>query len=395
MDKLLSVVIPTKDRYETLFQSVSSMIYHITSDKIEFIIHDNSYDNTVGLDYLNKINDNRIIYHHCTQNINVVENFNMAYLLAKGEYVIFIGDDDFVNPFIINVLEKLEKNNIECMIYPRANYYWSNLVFEYQYDFLEKASMQIQKNYTLELKELDSSKQFNSLLSKGGIYLFEMPQAYHGIVKRNLLSLIAERYGKVFLSVSPDMSVAVALALTIEKYHYLDFPMSITGASYKSAAGMGVRREHSATLDKLPSWLPNSMKENWYKYNPKIWNGFTVYVHSILEVSSIFDKKIHINYLSLYKKIIESNIYDFRYVVDSLSMANYSILEKFKILMYGVKSYIIKRVFFTLPKFFKNYIMCRRKGFKSKRHVQNLNTIDDCMNFLKNNFLNLLNDKLK
>lgn len=389
MYKLLSVIIPTKDRYETLFESVSSMSEHIISDQIEFVIHDNTFDNTKAVEYLDKINDDRIVYQHCNQDINVVENFNMAFSISSGKYVIFIGDDDFVNPYIIDMLKIVHSDDIECMIYPRANYYWSNLIFEYEYDFFEKASMQIQKKYTLQLKELNSSEQFNLLLRKGGIYLFEMPQAYHGIVKRTVLSSIAEKYGNVFLSVSPDMSIAVSLALVLQKYHYLDFPMSITGASYRSAAGMGIRKEHSATLDKLPKWLPDSMRENWYKYNPKIWNGFTVYAHSILEVSNIFNRKAPIDYLNLYKKIIEANILDFRYVLDSLTIGNYTVQDKLKIVMYGVRSYFIKRIFFILPKHLKNYLMSKRRGFKSKKHIQSLKSIDDCMIFFKNNFSNL------
>jgi len=50
MKKPLSIVIPTKDRYDYL-ESLIELISGFESDEIEIVIQDNTYDNREIIDY--------------------------------------------------------------------------------------------------------------------------------------------------------------------------------------------------------------------------------------------------------------------------------------------------------------------------------------------------------
>ena len=102
MKYLLSIVIPTKNRYSTLFPLVDQLVNFVSRySDIEVVIQDNSDDNSEALEFFSNLSYNNLIYNYTKGWLSVVENCDKAIMLSKGDFVTLIGDDDAVSEEII------------------------------------------------------------------------------------------------------------------------------------------------------------------------------------------------------------------------------------------------------------------------------------------------------
>ena len=93
MDYLVSVVVPTKNRYKYL-KNLIRLIDGFHLDELELVIQDNSDDNTEILEYLKNYSNSNIHYYYSTDKLTMSTNADAGIRNAKGEYVCYIGDDD-------------------------------------------------------------------------------------------------------------------------------------------------------------------------------------------------------------------------------------------------------------------------------------------------------------
>lgn len=68
---LLSIVIPTKNRYDCLKKFVELFHSVYTSSEIQLAISDNSDDNSDFLAFLSTVDDKRILYTYTAEHISV------------------------------------------------------------------------------------------------------------------------------------------------------------------------------------------------------------------------------------------------------------------------------------------------------------------------------------
>ena len=109
MNYLLSIVVPTKDRYYYLKYLIELISSFNTSD-IELVIQDNTYDNQEILNYLNEYLNPHVKYYHIKEHLSQSENSDKAILNSSGEYVCFIGDDDAVTRHIVDCVKWMKSN---------------------------------------------------------------------------------------------------------------------------------------------------------------------------------------------------------------------------------------------------------------------------------------------
>lgn len=391
---LLSIIIPTKNRYTSLIPILESISTIVKKSDIEFLVQDSSADNCEFENWFVNCNDKRIKYFYNKHNADVVSNFNAGIQNSSGEYCIMIGDDDLVNPYISEIMDIIVENNVSCLIYPRANYYWGNVVFFKEFDFFRRSSVQVIKNEDLNLCILNSKEVLESVLSRGGTYLFNLPALYHGIVKKSILDSIYSKYGSYILGPSPDMSLAVSLALEMDRYHYINFPVSITGASFNSAAGMGRRGEHSSKLEEMPSWIPQETFLKWNKeVIPPIWNGFTIYAQSIYMVCLKYGVDFKLSYVKLYDKILYENFKDLKYLQECPMYKKMSFLEKYKIILKNYFVFNARHFILLLPVFIINLLIHCKKYFRSQEHIDCVYTVQDCMELFKSKYSSNFHNK--
>ena len=125
---LLSIVIPTKDRYIYLKQLIDYICRNIFSEQVELFIQDNTVDNTEIEEFLRSCSYPNLKYFHTVENLSIIENSDLAVLHSTGEYVCYIGDDDCFIPSLLTVTKEFKKKNVEAGIFPRPMYYWQDRI---------------------------------------------------------------------------------------------------------------------------------------------------------------------------------------------------------------------------------------------------------------------------
>jgi len=105
----VSIVVAAYNRAELLVQAVQSALVQGGAD-IEVVVSDDcSPDNSV--DRLRALGDPRVRINAQPKNVGVWQNWTAALDMARGEFVVFLGDDDFLGDgFIEAHLSAFERN---------------------------------------------------------------------------------------------------------------------------------------------------------------------------------------------------------------------------------------------------------------------------------------------
>lgn len=384
MNPLLSIVIPTKDRYATLFPVVEVLLKYIEGTDYEIVIQDNSIENHLAEEKIQMLNDSRIKYFYSSLPISVSENSNLAISNSSGQYITFIGDDDLVSPYILKIISAMTESGMDCLVYNIGNYYWKDLIFNKKYMFHAPATLQYPKKPSLSIKKMYSDQELKKVLESGGVAIYDLPKLYHGIVKREIMILVNEKFGSYVPGSCPDMALAIALSCVVKEYGYMNYPVTVTGASRKSAGGMGLRGEHIAKIEDI-SWLPKNTINIWDNNIPRIWTGPTIYAQNIHEVFLQTGSEKTINYEKLYSymyvkdSMTKNIVYPFLLSVhnNNLKKLMFFSFTKFKSLAY---IFLQKS-----PAFIINMAIFFRGDFKNKVHIKNIESVEVCMQHLLKN----------
>ncbi len=115
----LSVLIPARNRKREL-EALVSLIDECTSDRLQFIISDNS-DEPLGIVTLNPSS----VVVRPEMLLNMTENWNFVLSHAKGKYFTVLGDDDALLPGELDRLAAaLEDTEADIVWLKRATYAW-------------------------------------------------------------------------------------------------------------------------------------------------------------------------------------------------------------------------------------------------------------------------------
>lgn len=95
---LVSICLPVHDGEEFLTETAESVLAQ-DHERLELVISDNaSSDGTEDICRKLARSDRRVRYHRQPRNIGLLNNFIEAQRLARGEYLKWIGDDDWLAP---------------------------------------------------------------------------------------------------------------------------------------------------------------------------------------------------------------------------------------------------------------------------------------------------------
>ena len=276
---IVSILIPTKDRYEYLTYLVDYFIT-LESRDIELVIQDNSADNSTFIAYLSTIKDERIVYNYVAEWLCVSDNCDCGVSLCAGEYVTMIGDDDGFLPYIDKVCQLLKNAKIDALITKNPSYLWPDMVSK-QWGSKYSGTVDY-STFTNEVKIIDAKKLLQEALKEAGTEIMMLPRIYHGIISRRCLIKLKEEAGSFFPGASPDMANAIGILKYLDKLVSWDFPVIISGQAARSVGGMGQRKEHKGKLSSV-SFLPKSTEEDWEHEVPKFWSGATIYADSMIK----------------------------------------------------------------------------------------------------------------
>jgi glycosyltransferase involved in cell wall biosynthesis len=283
MKPLLSIVIPTKDRYRTLINLVSHILTW-KSDNFEVIIQDNSADNTPLCDFLeNYKHDTRMKYFHEKYKVlSVVENSTFSIENSTGKYVCFLGDDDGIISQSLSVVKWMDDNNIDSLNCSHGSYCWPEYRLGNNGKKKSLAGMLLYHGYSGRVDKVNPLDSLDELLENGALRINNITRIYHGIVSRETLNKLKEKTGYYFPGPVADMSSAVGLSFFSNSHYTIDYPLITAGASGSSFAGKSGQKKNSIVLEDQ-AWLPKETIDNWSSFLPKYLTVHTIWPESAVQ----------------------------------------------------------------------------------------------------------------
>lgn len=123
-EPLVSIGLPTFERAETLVRALASALAQ-THDRLEVVISDNaSRDGTEAVCREAAARDPRIRYVRQTRNIGPTANFNQLFDACRGQYVLMLADDDWLDPdYIAACLATLRADPEAALVAGRPRYF--------------------------------------------------------------------------------------------------------------------------------------------------------------------------------------------------------------------------------------------------------------------------------
>lgn len=295
---LLSIVIATHNRHQYAKKAVESIL-GMNSGDFELIVHDTSDSNDLE-EYCSLISDIRLVYKHCGERLSMTENHNRALNLAIGEYVCLIGDDDSVCNKILDVAEWAREHSYDAVC-PNivATYSWPDFKTKVWGD-AHSSNAYIDKfsgcHHSISApKALDDAMKLACQGTDG------LPKLYHGLVAKRILDKVKEKNGVHCLGVSPDVSLAIAIASQIQNFIAIDLPLTIPGASGGSNTGRSALNKHKGKLEDDEHIKPFKNLA-WPKLVPYFFSVETVWAQAAIETisSPAFASNKDFNYIRLY-----------------------------------------------------------------------------------------------
>ena len=353
---LLSILIPTKNREESA-QKVIHYVLGINDNRLEIVVQDNSDTDILKNLLSDCLSDQRLKYFYNNDILSFVDNFSFGIDKCNGEYVTIIGDDDWINPLIIEIADLAYKNGIKA-ITPSLPviYYWplSGVNSE-----KGKGRLTIQ-DISCKVKFCKPQNEIINLLRNGCLnYLsFNLVKAYHGLIRKSILDEIKDRTGNFIGGLSPDIYLSVAASLIVEKVLVIDYPLTISGICKRSGSADSATGRHTGNLDQAPHFRGHNNYE-WSNRVPLFYSVETIWADSAL--AAIKDlkftnliKHFNLNVLSVYclKSYPQFKTFIFENLTRTFNISKRSISMDFHLLngfIYGP--------FFILARKIKNRLL--------------------------------------
>lgn len=350
MRPLLSIIIPTRNRYVYLESCLKSLCGNYNRKEVEIIVTDNS-DFRVDISETLEIFCN-IKYSYNSIPISQVENFESAIEKVTGEYVTMIGDDDGLSGLLLDVVDYMKRKEIDALNSQFATYFWPDVVSKSKMN--KFSGKMFLPNYDYVISTIDPQNEVKKCLDAGGTSLVNLPRMYYGIIKKEILDEVKKAAGVYFPGPSPDMANALSAALFTKIFVNFDAPLFIAGNSAKSAAGMGLAGKHIGKIEGNPQ-LPKDCHLTWSKCVPMYWSGPTIWAESALQVLTMCKRKdleTHFNFMRIYASCI---IFHPEYKIEiKRSMNNYTGKNKeISLFIQKISVWLLRLRFFAKKKLVK------------------------------------------
>lgn len=219
----LTVVIPTRERADTLFYTLQTVIEQ-EYENLEIIVSDNaSLDDTKMV--VEKFFDHRLKYINTSKRVGMSENWEFALQHVTGDFVMYLGDDDGLLPnACTDVASILNFTKAKALIWNKPNYNWPSV---------NMAPNLITLQCSYDLCKLDGHVVLKGIAS-GRTSYGRLPVLYAGFVSMISINNIKAKTGNFFHSITPDVYSGIVLAEELKSYLYSFRPFSINGGSRHS-----------------------------------------------------------------------------------------------------------------------------------------------------------------
>lgn len=236
MTPALTICVPSRNRQYTFLQTIRDLVASPRAD-VEFVFTDNSDDPSVADAFMGGIDDPRVRYlPSADRTLAMQDNWERTIRAARGDWIIFIGDDDYVDPDVIDTIAAVAalRPEVDAIGWSRPSFKWPG----YR-PFPGNACVALGNAAYLASRQ----EQLQALFHwKGAAPIPKTSfSIYHGAVRRTAMDRIRDRFsGRYFEHPTVDFDCACKLMLTGREFVYVDRPFSILGATAASnSSAMG------------------------------------------------------------------------------------------------------------------------------------------------------------
>jgi hypothetical protein len=278
---LLSIVIATRNRIPYAISAIQSIL-EIPDPRLELVVQDNSDSRELESYICANVRDRRFRYRYTPPPFSSIDNFNAALELATGEYVCLIGDDDGVNPEIIEAAAWAKTNDLDSLTSRNIpGYLWRNTAIPPTlFGSTGGASLLIDA-FSSEVFDVDAGREVSRLIRNGGVYYlsYPLPKLYHGLVRRQCLEVIREKTGAYLGGLSPDIFAVMTVSQVANRVAFVDYPLTIPGACGASTSADAQKGKHTGHLEDAPH-LRHRGEYHWCELVPRVYSLETIWVDS-------------------------------------------------------------------------------------------------------------------
>ncbi|MGT2436993.1 glycosyltransferase family 2 protein [Bradyrhizobium betae] len=225
---LLSVVVPTLDRPDTLRHALATMACQPAHADCEFIVQNNGGNPEIAKAVAD-LQDERFKHFASETVLTMTDNWEAALGHASGEYIAFLGDDDGLMPYACaTASDLLSGRKIDLLSWRAYSYYWPGY---YHPAFRNRL--------LAEIDLASSAKHVSSRDELARIFGFQvhyahLPMIYNSFVRRTVIDRMRAVGGRYFIGLSPDVASGIANAALTESFVRLSRPLSMAGFSQHS-----------------------------------------------------------------------------------------------------------------------------------------------------------------
>ena len=277
-----SLVIPALNGLASLQVTLPFMLSNPRSD-FEIVISDNCSEDG-SLDYLNSINDSRLIVVSPSSRLPHSAHLNFVYQHASGEWVNHMGDDDLIFPDRFERLDEItlqaEENSCDIIIGKSIRYIWPENIYEPPNSVNSEGLFE----YPDRIEIVGGRKTYRELINT-----LSIPGGGETLIRRELVQKVIDQFGFIC---PPDPHVEF-FALRVCSYFArnvmkMDRPLYINGRM-----SMSVGNTLLANKNKF-DWRRENLRGSW-KYCPlNTFSYCTISLDAALTVEDLLDT----NYLN-------------------------------------------------------------------------------------------------
>ncbi|MBB4427206.1 hypothetical protein GGD66_005782 [Bradyrhizobium sp. CIR48] len=225
---LLSIVVPTLDRPDTLRHALATMACQPAHADCEFIVQNNGGNPEIEK-IVADLQDDRFRHFASEVVLTMTDNWEVALGHASGEYVAFIGDDDGLMPYACAAAsEMLSGRNIDLLSWSAYTYHWPSY---YHPAFRNQLLAEI--DLTSSAQRVSSRDELRRIFGFQANYA-HLPMIYNSFVRRSVIDRMRAIGGRYFIGLSPDVASGIANAALTDSFIRLSRPLSMAGFSQHS-----------------------------------------------------------------------------------------------------------------------------------------------------------------
>ena len=224
MSDLFTVLIPTRDRAETLHSTIASCLAQ-NADNLRVIVSDNrSIDAT--RDVVHAFDDPRLQYRRTDRRLSMSGNFEFSLEAVTEGYVMHLGDDDGLIPdAIAHVAGVAKESRALAITSAHATYHWPNSLYE---KYRNRLILPVAKGYTMR----DALAVARRVVRYREGYP-ALPGTYSGFVHRSIIDRV-KGGGRYYTSITPDSFSGFVDAGVLDRYAFTHRPFALAGLSGRS-----------------------------------------------------------------------------------------------------------------------------------------------------------------